>query len=196
MFGYPAELGRAARLCDARGMELIEDCRRADGGTLRDGSPARHRGARLLLLLLQDPARRSARAASSSPTTTSSPHGPLAALPRDDLGAPGIATAATPRPTTSPTSASTTGSTSRAPRSRWRGSAGSTRRSPGSAGSPAPTASASARSTASRSPSPTRASTVAGHFAFPVLVADRDDTGPVRATAMQRAACRRPSTRR
>jgi dTDP-4-amino-4,6-dideoxygalactose transaminase len=40
MFGYPADTDALRELCDARGVALIEDCAEADGGKLRDGSPA------------------------------------------------------------------------------------------------------------------------------------------------------------
>jgi dTDP-4-amino-4,6-dideoxygalactose transaminase len=40
MFGYPADTEALRSLCDARGVALIEDCAEADGGRLRDGSPA------------------------------------------------------------------------------------------------------------------------------------------------------------
>ena len=87
MFGYPADIEALRAICDERGIALIEDCAEADGGRLRDGSPAGTAGRlRLLLVLLEDAARggrgrdpghrrrrvRRARA--------------LAALARDDLG--------------------------------------------------------------------------------------------------------------
>jgi dTDP-4-amino-4,6-dideoxygalactose transaminase len=40
MFGYPADTAALRELCDARGIALIEDCAEADGGKLRDGAPA------------------------------------------------------------------------------------------------------------------------------------------------------------
>jgi dTDP-4-amino-4,6-dideoxygalactose transaminase len=40
MFGYPADADGLRELCEARGVALIEDCAEADGGKLRDGSPA------------------------------------------------------------------------------------------------------------------------------------------------------------
>lgn len=40
MFGYPADTAALRELCESRGVALIEDCAEADGGKLRDGSPA------------------------------------------------------------------------------------------------------------------------------------------------------------
>jgi dTDP-4-amino-4,6-dideoxygalactose transaminase len=40
MFGYPADTDALRSLCAARDVALIEDCAEADGGRLRDGSPA------------------------------------------------------------------------------------------------------------------------------------------------------------
>jgi dTDP-4-amino-4,6-dideoxygalactose transaminase len=40
MFGYPADADALRELCEPRGVALIEDCAEADGGKLRDGSPA------------------------------------------------------------------------------------------------------------------------------------------------------------
>jgi dTDP-4-amino-4,6-dideoxygalactose transaminase len=40
MFGYPADVEALAAICEERGIALIEDCAEADGGRLRDGSPA------------------------------------------------------------------------------------------------------------------------------------------------------------
>jgi dTDP-4-amino-4,6-dideoxygalactose transaminase len=44
MFGYPADLDALGRICERHGLALIEDCAEADGGRLRDGSPAGRRG--------------------------------------------------------------------------------------------------------------------------------------------------------
>ncbi len=43
-FGYPADIDALQSLCDEHGLALIEDCAEADGGSLRDGSPAGCRG--------------------------------------------------------------------------------------------------------------------------------------------------------
>lgn len=40
MFGYPADIDALKALCDDRGIALIEDCAEADGAKLRDGSSA------------------------------------------------------------------------------------------------------------------------------------------------------------
>jgi dTDP-4-amino-4,6-dideoxygalactose transaminase len=45
MFGYPADTEALRAICDECGIALIEDCAEADGGRLRDGSPAGTAGA-------------------------------------------------------------------------------------------------------------------------------------------------------
>jgi dTDP-4-amino-4,6-dideoxygalactose transaminase len=40
MFGYPADIDALADLCAGRGIALIEDCAEADGGKLRNGASA------------------------------------------------------------------------------------------------------------------------------------------------------------
>jgi len=40
MFGYPADIEALSAIADAHGLAIIEDCAESDGGKLRDGSPA------------------------------------------------------------------------------------------------------------------------------------------------------------
>ena len=116
--------GRRARRCassaTSTGSSLIEDCAQAIGA--RSTTAARQAGTvgelGCLQLLLQEAARASARAGWSLTADERARRArAAAALARDDVAAPGTATAATTAPTTSSTSASTSASTSRAPRS-------------------------------------------------------------------------------